>query len=99
MNVMIMATDSSKIKPPGRLLLPASLEEIGKPCGDCLLQRISDDSWALGIWLDGYSDGNPPDAILGNDGHLAVLQGLDYATVRTEIEPWLCANLPTRGTA
>jgi hypothetical protein len=99
MNVMIMATDSSKIKPPGRLLLPASLEEIGKPCGDCLLQRISDDSWALGIWLDGYSDGNPPDAILGNDGHLAVLQGLDYATVRTEIEPWLCANLPTMGTA
>ena len=98
---MTMATDSSKIKLPGRLLLPASLEEIGKACGgDYLLQRISDDSWALGIWFDGYSDENPvPDAILYNDGHLAVEQGLDYATVRTEIERRLCANLPARGTA
>jgi hypothetical protein len=97
MDVMTMATDSSKIKPPGRLLLPASFEEIGKACGDFLLQRISDDSWALGIWLDGYRDENPPpDA---NDGHLAVLQELDYATVRTEIERRLCANLPVRWTA
>ena len=33
MEVMTMATDSSKIKPPGRLLLPVSLTEIGKACG------------------------------------------------------------------
>ena len=66
MDVMAMATDSSKIKPPGRLLLPASLEEIGKACGgDYLLGRITDDIWALGIWLYGYIDENPlPDAIL-----------------------------------
>jgi hypothetical protein len=98
MNVMVMATNNSKIKPTGRLLILASLEEIDKACGDCRV-RISDDSWELGIWLDGYSDGNPPDAILYNDGHLAVLQGLDHATVRTEIERRLCANLPAIGAA
>jgi hypothetical protein len=69
---------------------------IGKACGDCLLRCVS---WALGNWLDGYSDENPPDSILGNDGHLGVLQRLDYATVWTEIEHRLGANLPPRGTA
>lgn len=97
---MTMATDSSKIKLLGRLLLPASLEEIGKACGgDYLLRRISDDSWALGIWFGGYS-GNPvPDAILYSDGHLAVEEELDYETIRIEIERRLGANLPARGTA
>ncbi len=94
-----MATDSSKIKLPGRLLLPASLEEIGKACGGYLLQRISDDIWALGIWFGGYSGVPVPDAILYNDGHLAIEEELDYETVKTEIERLLYANLPPRGTA
>jgi putative DNA primase/helicase len=68
-------------------------------CGDCLLQRISDGSWALGIWLGGYSNGNSPEAILYNDGHLIVEQELDYVTVQTKIERPLYANLPARGTA